>query len=73
MRRSWRRTGETTSGGGDWGRAGGGGESAEALTRERAVATILDLGLGHNKQMGLGLGHNKQMGLSGRVCFVFAS
>ena len=45
------------------------GESAEALTRERAVATILDLGLGHNKQMGLGLGHNKQMGL----CFVFAS
>jgi hypothetical protein len=72
MWRSWRQTGETTSGGGDWGGAGG-GESAEALTRERAVATILDLGLGHNKQMGLGLGHNKQMGLPGRVCFVFAS
>jgi hypothetical protein len=62
MRRSWRRTGETMSWGGDWGRAGG-GESAEALTRERAVATIMDLGLGHNKQMGL----------PGRVCFVFAS
>jgi hypothetical protein len=67
-----------TDGGDDergWGLGEGrrGGESAEALTRERAVATILDLGLGHNKQMGLGLGHNKQMGLSGRVCFVFAS
>jgi hypothetical protein len=72
MRRSWRRTGETTSGGGDWGRAGG-GESADTLTRERAVAMILDLGLGHNNQMGLSLGHNKQMGLPGRVCFVFAS
>jgi hypothetical protein len=57
-----------TDGGDDergWGLGGGpgGGESAEALTQERAVATILDLGLGHNKQMGL----------PGRVCFVFAS